>query len=238
MLEPSTNGVETVEPTETQTEHYTADLDTTEEPLSESESTSGQANLPQNDNDELSPEEAYSGMGAVPDQTTTTLRPKIVERKPKKTEFFRTNPDPKYHQVHPVVDGGSAGPFIVVGKDLQDYVAAEIGTKVRYFHLAINLDEKVFMWATSLPESTNASNDWSDTETAALQASQQQWVRVWTSKTGNVFECKSRVAKVGLYPDPEWPETPPLELFNQAFQGRIIRRLSHPLLQRLLGEIA
>lgn len=159
----------------------------------------------------------------------------VPVRKPKRTEFFRVNPDPEFVVDCYVIEHES-------GLDRDTYwvsreLLAELQDELRLVRLltCISRQGTVYLWPAKLPVSDNNSGRvWAQSALRAAEEAKTLWVRMMGNKDLGAYEYVRAKGDLG---EPQWPAKSFRELLKVAFDGKLIDRLDHPVLRELFGEI-
>jgi hypothetical protein len=160
----------------------------------------------------------------------TQLVTHIPVRKPKKTEFFRVNPQATYQIETQIVEEPETQEFFLVAPSMHGQLTGE-GKIVRLV-LAVTAQGAPFLWPLTLPDPNGRRNAWADTALQAAAHARQDWIRL---KPEGGQGCYLLYRAQGPLGNPAWPDKPFNEILRIAFQGRIIDSPEHPVVRRLRG---
>lgn len=152
----------------------------------------------------------------------------VPVRRPKKQDFIRVHPDPKYRLDGALIEFERElylvehGPVV----ELAEHYLARL-------FLAINKQESLFIWPAKIPNSDNRGNRWHITGLACAEAAMTKWVRVMTDQYEGCYRVFSAEAK---FKEPEWPKVSFSEILKIAFKDRLIKSPDHPVIKKLLGQ--
>jgi hypothetical protein len=163
----------------------------------------------------------------------------VVEvRKPPKSAFVRTHPDPGYRM--PVAagldhDGGQKQLYFIERKLLPHLPAFNITATSKLLVTSITAQGLLFLWELNLPkaEGDGRGRAWAESAMAAVELARTNWVRVSASMDKGrylTFEAE------GKLPEPLWPDSSFAEILKLAVKGRYISDLSHEVIDQLRGK--
>ena len=179
--------------------------------------------------DPFSPEnlrlsQAFADTAGVKKLLTT-----VPVRKPNPQDFVRVCPLPGYHDNFPMIELKDDREEYLVTAALAPELVTEIVFKTLY--LAINRQGVVFFWPVRLPGADGKDIEWWRSLREAAAMAMDSWVRVKANMSlgaYDIFEASSVIA------EPKWPEFGFYDLIKIAFRDRLIDRLDHPVINRLL----
>jgi hypothetical protein len=159
----------------------------------------------------------------------------IPVRKPDKTWWVRRHPGAEYSFTAWVVELREEQEVFLVSPEVRPFLVGEATFKLMDFHLAVNMQGKVFLWAVRAPtDDQKEMPSWMRAPLKAAALAKDQWTRItWNEQT--------REHDVNSVPNPTEPVFPSLamkEVLQLAFKDYIIGDLNHPTLKKLRGEIA
>jgi hypothetical protein len=163
----------------------------------------------------------------------------VVEvRKPPKSAFVRTHPDPSYRMPVATVEvetGGRRQLYFVERKLLPHLPAFNITATSKLLVTSITAQGLLFLWELNLPkaEGDGRGRAWTESAMAAVELAHTKWVRVSASMDEGrylTFEAE------GNLPDPVWPDEPFTDILKLAVKGRYISDLSHEVIDQLRGK--
>lgn len=155
-------------------------------------------------------------------------------RKPDKTWYVRTHPDPAYRLQTAVVELKADRETYLVARSLWPDLATEATFKPKLLLTAVERQGTIFLWEMNLPRADGRVDEWTRTGLEAANMAAKRWVRVTANMSLGAYDVYEAVGQFG---EPQWPETPFAELLKIAFKGRYIDRTDHPVLRRLRGEV-
>ena len=173
----------------------------------------------------------FSAMAAVKPVITS-----VAVHKPNKNEFVRVRPGAEWRfETHCFEEkSGVSTDVYLVTPEIWHAMPGEF--KPSAIVLAIGRNSAVpFLWRLSLPSSDGRPNRWNESAIEAARLAESQWLKVVSDSYSG---CYVPYVASGNLPEPVWPAdlTMP-DYLRLAFQGRFIRDISPPCLQRLRGEI-
>lgn len=160
----------------------------------------------------------------------------VPVRKPDKSWFVRTHPDPAYRLQTAVVElkEDRGGETYLVAPQLWPALAGESTFAPRALFTAVNRQGVPFLWPVRLPAADGRLDEWSRTALEAADLARTGWVRVAANMALGAYDV---FQATGDLPEPEWPDLPFRELLRVAFRDRFIQSEDHPVLRRLRGEV-
>ena len=160
----------------------------------------------------------------------------IPMRKPRKHEFFRTDPDEEHWRPVALIEFEQVWylvhPRIVPHLDPDDICYA-------YLCLAISKSGELFYWPLKISNKGRA-NLWNDSALGIAKEATTKWVKMRSrredGKGGSGFYQEE--IPIANFGDPKWPELTQKQLYAIAFKGdRIIDRVDHLVIQKLTGQV-
>jgi len=171
----------------------------------------------------------FASMAAVKPVITS-----VVVRKPNKHEFVRVRPGVAWRfETGCFVDKENREVYLVT-PELWPAMPGDVTPTGLV--VAVSRNSPVpFLWPLVLPSSDGRPNRWHESGIEAARLAESQWLRSVADMSAGCYVPFVAAAKL---PDPEWPaDLTMADLLRLAFQGRFIRDMSHPCLQRLRGEL-
>jgi hypothetical protein len=148
-------------------------------------------------------------------------------------------PDPQaFIRVHPSEDYRDAFAVIELKADRESYlvlpsVAREIPGE--YFmatiRTAITRQGNVFLWPSRMPGPDGKILEWHRSAAEAAALAENQWVRVKANTGNGAYDIYTADVTIA---EPEWPSVSFQELLRIGFRDRLVDKLDHPVLLRLL----
>jgi len=152
--------------------------------------------------------------------------------KPDKQSYFRINPDPEYRIMMAVLELKEEKEFYAVVPEIAAQLPGEI--KQVLMSAGVTTQGVTFLWPVPLPPTDGKENAWHRTARMAAEYAEKEWVRVVANMGAGCNDIK--VAAPGL-PEPQWPSEDLSQLLRVAFSGgKLIDRIDHPVVNRLLGR--
>ena len=166
--------------------------------------------------------------------STKKLLVSVKVRKPDKTWFVRTNPDPTYRIVAHTLELDREAPYLV----LLDELPSDIEKTVSLVELvtAVDADGVIFLWPLKQPrgDKRRDDNEWNATARAAALTAERRWVKVVPNHHANAYDVYTPQVTIA---DPKWDELPTFtQLLTTAFRDRRIESIDHPVLKQLVGD--
>ena len=159
----------------------------------------------------------------------------IPVKKPSKEWFVRAHPDAAYRLQTAVLElkEGDRETYLVA-RDLWSELSSEPTFSPRLLVTAINRQGVLFLWPIRLPGADGKLDDWSRSAMGAANEAKSQWVRITANMSLGAYDV---AIASGLASEPSWPEMKFQEIIKIAFRDKVISEWSHPVLQRLRGEV-
>jgi hypothetical protein len=157
----------------------------------------------------------------------------VPVRKPDKTWWVRTHPDPGYRLATGLLDLREDRESYLVARPLWAALGGEPAFTPHVLVLAVNRQNVPFLWPLRLPGDDGRSSDWHRSAIEAAATAEGAWTRVYADMSLGAY----RVEVSTLQAPPAWPELTMNELIRVAFKETLIDRLDHPALRRLRGEV-
>jgi hypothetical protein len=159
-----------------------------------------------------------------------------LRKKPNPDQFVRASSDPALADFPcALLELQTSREEYLLVPELADQLAPLLPNLVKDQCLTPAIDRQgaMFLWRYTPAHAPTGDNAWHVSMRLAIAAAQQEWVRI-ESKQG--YYGFDRV-KIDI-PDPVWPQASLRDLLKLAFGDRIIEDISHPIIQRLLGQTA
>lgn len=170
------------------------------------------------------------------DDSSIQVEKKLIAvpiRKPTRTEFFRVSPDPDYTVTAPIIEhvkGLDRDTYWVI-PGLRNDLFAEV-VPVRLLTCISRRSKDPFLWPAKIP-GDGGGRRWAESALHVAEQAKTHWVRMSGNRDGGYYDLFVAKGDLG---DPEWPDQSFEELVRIAFQGRVIDRPDHPVLQELDGR--
>jgi hypothetical protein len=113
-------------------------------------------------------------------------------------------------------------------------LAEETTFSPRLLVTAINRQGVLFLWPIRLPGADGKIDDWSRSAMDAADEAKSRWVRITANMGLGAYDV---AIASGLASEPSWPGLAFQEIIRIAFRDKMISDRSHPVLQRLRGEV-
>ena len=171
----------------------------------------------------------FASMAAVKPVITT-----VAARKPAKHEFVRVRAGSEWRfETGCFIDKETREVYLVT-PDLWPAMPGDVTPTALV--LAVSRNSPVpFLWPLTLPSSDGRPNRWHESAVESARLAEAQWLRSVADMGAGCYVPYVAAAKL---PEPEWPEDLQMrDYLRLSFQGRFIRDICHPCLQRLRGEI-
>ncbi len=150
--------------------------------------------------------------------------------KASKQSFFRVHSDPKYQFQTRVLEY-EGGDLYLVSPDLCD----EFSTLLRRvtLRLYVTLDGVIGIWPLSIPDELRP-NRWHISALEIASKAEESWVRMAANMAAGEYDYV-----IALKPPAtvKWPPKEFDELIGEAFKGRVIDTVDHPVLRALRGAL-
>lgn len=159
----------------------------------------------------------------------------VPVRKPDRSWFVRTNPDPTHRYTTAAIElkDDREGTYLVQ-RDLWPMLAAESMFRPIALFTAINRQGVIFLWTVKLPGADGRADEWGKSALEAADRSARQWVRVQANMALGAYEVWEANGDI---PEPEWPAQSFGDLLKIAFKDRFISTPDHPVLRKLRGDV-
>jgi hypothetical protein len=154
---------------------------------------------------------------------------KVPARKPGKTEFFRSHPDPAYCIATALLLFDDE--FHVVMPGMRGDVAEALPYELRF---CINRAGAPFWWPIRLPGEDGKSNHWWDSARQVADHAKEHWVRCVANRAANMYDLVQ--ATIPL-PDPDWPDRSIADLLRLAFSNQVVDSPDAHVLKVLRGQV-
>jgi hypothetical protein len=155
-------------------------------------------------------------------------------RKPDKSWFVRTHPDPSYQLQTAVIELKEERETYLVHQSLWPALAAESCFSPRALFTSINRQGVLFLWPVRLPGADGKVDGWSQSALDAAALAKDGWVRVVADMSLGAYQV---FEATGELPAAQWPEQTFAQLLQIAFKDRFIDSAEHPVLRKLRGDV-
>ncbi|MBV8233858.1 MAG: hypothetical protein JO329_28095 [Planctomycetaceae bacterium] len=156
----------------------------------------------------------------------------VPVKKPAREWFVRTHPTDRLPTA--VLELKEDREIYLVAPELRAELASETTFSPRLLVLSVNRQGVPFLWPIRLPGPDGRIDDWSRSAMDAAEEAQRQWVRITANLSLGAYDV---TAASGLVAEPAWPDISFQEIIRIAFRDKMISDWSHPVLQRLRGEV-
>ena len=169
------------------------------------------------------------------DLGVTTEYTVIPIRNPKPDEFFRCMSDENYTMDAHILSLKSENEWYLIDPEILPEIQLESQLRVMTLYVCVTMNSTPFVTCIPQPDEMGKINSWHDSGHRTMEEAKQCWVRRQADKAnGGYIITKAMNAKL---PDPKWPTMTLDEIIEKAFDKFYIDDISHPVLQRLRGEM-
>ena len=169
------------------------------------------------------------------DLGVTTEYTVIPIRNPKPDEFFRCMSDENYTMDAHILSLKSENEWYLIDPEILPGIQLESQLRVMTLYVCVTMNSTPFVTCIPQPDEMGKINSWHDSGHRTMEEAKQCWVRRQADKAnGGYIITKAMNAKL---PDPKWPTMTLGEVIDKAFDKFYIDGISHPVLQRLRGEM-
>lgn len=158
----------------------------------------------------------------------------VPVRKPSREMWVRTCQREDYRIQTGLLELKEDREIYLVAPSLWPELSTESTFGPRLLITTLNRQGVLFLWPIRLPGPDGKIDTWNQSALEAAKLAMGKWVRVAANMSLGAYDV---FEAVGGLPEPEWPELPFRDILQLAFKDRFIESLSHPVLQRLRGEI-
>jgi hypothetical protein len=164
-------------------------------------------------------------------QGAKKLLTEVPVRKPGRQEFVRVHPSADY-RLSPIaiIELKEEREFYLVPPSMAPDLPGEIDLASLF--TVVNRQGDLFLWPVKLPRSDGRRDRWRSSAMTGAELAMSRWVRMTANMTAGLYDTYEAVGKLS---DPTWPEYSFQKFLEVAFQGMIVDRHDHPVIQRLLG---
>ena len=157
----------------------------------------------------------------------------VPVRKPNRQDFVRVHPDPNYRLMPAaIIEVKEDREVYLVTPQMAPVLTGEFSTVTLF--TTINRQGVLHLWPVKQPGPDGRHNAWHRSAAEAAERAMKKWVRATASMSLSAYEI---FEASGDLPEPTWPDIPFEEILRIAFQGHIVEREDHPLVQRLQGVV-
>ena len=169
------------------------------------------------------------------DLGVTTEYTVIPIRNPKPDEFFRCMSDEDYSMDTYILSLKTENEWYLIDPEILPEIQLESQLRVMTLYVCVTMNSTPFVTCIPQPDEMGKINSWHDSGHRTMEEAKQCWVRRQADKAnGGYIITKAMNAKL---PDPKWPTMTLDEVIDKAFDKFYIDDISHPVLQRLRGEM-
>jgi len=170
------------------------------------------------------------------DQTIGTKKvlTTVPVRKPDKSWFVRSHPDPEYTFNTVLLDMKEDREVYLVASALWPVLVGEPLMKAYRLVTTVNRQGVTFLWSLRLPGPDGKIDPWGESALQAAEEASRSWVRVTSNMSLGGYEV---TAATGVLSEPAFPTEPFQELLRVAFRGKLIDSADHPVLKKLRGDL-
>jgi hypothetical protein len=158
----------------------------------------------------------------------------IPVRKPDKSWWVQTHPDPAYRLLTAVLELKEDRETYQVARALWPSLSTEPTFSPRALITTITRTGVLFLWPIRLPGADGKIDDWNRTALESADKARGRWCRVAANMQLGAYELMTAHGEI---PDPEWPEISFEDILSIAFKNKRIDSPNHPVLRRLKGEV-
>jgi hypothetical protein len=153
--------------------------------------------------------------------------------KPGRQDFVRVHPDPNYRLMPAaIIEVKEDREAYLVTPQMAQVLPGEFSTVTLF--TTINRQGVLRLWPVKQPGPDGRHNEWHRSAAEAAERAMKKWVRATASMSLGAYEI---FEASGDLPEPPWPDVSFEEILRIAFQGHIVDREDHPLVQRLQGIV-
>jgi hypothetical protein len=157
----------------------------------------------------------------------------VPVRKPNRQDFVRVHTDPNYRLTPAaIIEVKEDREVYLVTPQMAQALTGEFSTVTLF--TTINRQGVLHLWPVKQPGPDGRQNGWHRSAAEAAERAMKKWVRATASMSLGAYEI---FEASGELPEPVWPGISFEEILRIAFQGRIVEREDHPLVQRLQGVV-
>ena len=158
----------------------------------------------------------------------------VPVRKPSKEWFVRTHPDPSYRLQTAGLELKEDREMYLVSHSLWGAMSGETTFSPRLLVTTINRQGVLFLWPVRLPGPDGRIDDWSRSALDAIREAESRWVRITANMSLGAYDVS---VSPNVIATPSWPDLDFGQIIKIAFRDKMISDPSHPVLQRLRGEV-
>jgi hypothetical protein len=164
-------------------------------------------------------------------QGAKKLLTEVPVRKPGRQEFVRVHPSSDFRvSLIAIIELKEEREFYLVPPNMAPDLPSEIDLASLF--TSINRQGDLFLWPVKLPKSDGRRDRWRSSSMTGAELAMAKWVRMTANMTAGLYDI---FEAIGNIPDPTWPEYDFRKLLEVAFNGMIVDRHDHPVINRLHG---
>jgi hypothetical protein len=158
---------------------------------------------------------------------------RVPVRKPNRNEFFRVHQDETKFSFRCalVEDPDSRDTYVMAGELADRY--PDLCRPIKIV-TAINRTGDPFLWPLKMPAGDRRGGSWIDSALQAAEAAKKKWIKILADMSAKQYSVR---AAIGKLEEPTWPNMDFNKFMEMAFDGFVIDKKDHPLIQRLTGKI-
>lgn len=156
---------------------------------------------------------------------------KIQVRSPGKMDFFRVHPSDEYSAQFLILENPREKKTYLVSAALEDALQGDAFRAM--VALCANQHGEKFLFVAKLP--SYGGESYATTRLEAMDLARTEWVRLRNTPMQKGYEI---VKATSSFPEPNWPAETFECLLGQAFENRVVNSSDHPMVKKLLGEMA
>jgi hypothetical protein len=158
----------------------------------------------------------------------------VPVRKPDKTWFVRTHPDPAYRLATMLLRLKEDRETYLVDPPLSEALATEPTVGPGLLITSMTRQGVLFLWEVPLPGADGKQNPWHRSALDAAETARTAWVRLAPNMALGAYDVTEAPA---CHAEPSWPDLPMGAILKIAFRDKFITGWDHPILRRLRGEV-
>jgi hypothetical protein len=150
--------------------------------------------------------------------------------KPHRQDFIRVRAGDAWRFPASVIESRIDRGTYLVDPDMRSVLVEHLVAKMLY--LAMPRSGDVFFWPVKMQSGLGDLDSWSESAHEAAHLAQDQWVSIRSNQKSGRYDA---IVALGDLPEPTWPEESLETLLAQAFKGRVIESIDHPVARQLRG---
>ena len=156
----------------------------------------------------------------------------IPVRRPDNHAFFRIRAEDEFKLPVALLEFRELNEKYIINHSLAAQMPGE--AKRKMLTVGITRQGSLFVWPLPLPGPDGKQISWHASAIMAAELAEKRWVRISPNMDLGIYDLFQAEAEL---PEPLWPELTMSEIVQIAFREQIISDISHPVLQRLRGEV-